>query len=265
MTNRADYRDWLRREMGIVPPRDQWLLFQEMGQTPDWPMPPAGAQPTDNLQILNSTLNQCIQSACNRVTIEARVPDALHFSDIEVPAQTVTGPFTFQLSTLPGFPERSAVRLRRSYWRPSGGQFSPVYPANLSQLDMQQVDFLNNGPGSPTQIAIEGDLIYLLPGPEQAGTLRLTVGSGALAPQTDMEGFDGPPSSYDEQLLYVALVEVANIPTIDAEMRARAQAFTPLAERGIFNLTAWFDNLSLDNFIGNADFRSSVTRFPRRM
>jgi len=264
MQTRAEYRDWLRRELGIVPPRDQWLMWQDLGQTPDGPMPPAGAQPTDNLQILNSTLNQCIQSACNRVTIECRVPDALRWTDIPVPGQTATGPYTFRLSTLPGFAERSAVRLRRSYWQPPNGQFQPVTPTDLSQLDTQGVDYLNNGPGAPTQIAIEGDLVYLLPGPDQDGTLRLTVGSGALAPQTDLEGFDGVPSSYDEQVLYIALTEVAMIPTVDAEMRARAQSFAPLAERGLLNLTNWFDNASNDEYIANASFRTSVIRYPRR-
>lgn len=266
MQSRAEYRDWLRRQLGIVPPRDEWLLLQEMGQTPDYPMPPAGAQPTDNLQVLNSTLNQVITNAANRVTVEARFPDAITFTDIPISAQTATGPLTLRLSGLPGFADRAVVRIRRSYWQDSGStqsNWQQVTPVLLSQLDVQNDDYMNQGPGQPFRVALEGDLLYIIPGPQSDGTFRLTVGTGALAPMNDLEGFDGLPSSYDEQILYQALSEMAIIPTVDPEMRERAAAFLPLAERGLINITSWVCNGGLDEWLGTASWSTSVIRYPR--
>lgn len=265
MANRADYREWLRTRLGITTPRQQWQLQDDLGLVPAPPQPDPGVQPSWDLTVTNSMLNQCIESAAKTAIRECRVANAINFTDLPVSAMasTDTGPYTFLLSSIPVFGGGDPVRLRRSYWF-DGTTYQQVMPANLSQLDVQNVDYLNNGPGTPTQIAIEGNLVYLMPGPQTDGILRLTVGSGALAPLTDTEGYDGVADSYADALNYIALVELAAMLTSNKEMAQRAAAFAPMAAKSIQDLTAWFDNLSLDEFIPSSTFQTSVIRYSRR-
>lgn len=267
MSTRADYREWLRLRLGVKTPLEAWTQAVDL----DWdhtPLPPqAGAQPDNQIEPSNYKLNSAIVSAANRVTRECRFSDALNFTDINVPSQTAVGPYTLRLDTLPGFPENGVVRVRRSYWYTgtvADGNPTPVYPALLGQLDAQIDNYLTNGPATPYQIAIEGMLLYLLPGPESAGILRLTVGSGALAPLTDSEGYDGIPEAYTDCVNYIALLELASIMPNDTEMTRRAKDFQDDAAQSMLSLMAWTDNEALDEFQPGSNYRSNITRYSRR-
>lgn len=227
--------------------------------------PPYGAQPSWALVPSDYTLNSVIRSACATVIRKCRVQNALHFTEVDIASQTATGPFILRLDALPGFADGQVVRLRRSYWtQDSGVTFTRVMPVLLSQQDIEMSNWMNNGPGTPTQIAVEGMQIYVLPGPDTAGTLRMTVGSGCLAPLMDDEGYDGIPEAYDDAINYVALMELAAVLAGDAEMQKRLSVFAPFAAEGLKELEAWFDNAALEDFEPSANWETSVTRFSRR-
>jgi hypothetical protein len=92
----------------------------------------------------------------------------------------------------------------------------------------------------------------------------MTIGSGVLAPLVDNAGYDGLPAAYDNEINYVALVELASILTSNQEMVQRAQAFAPRAGKAIIQLTGWFDSGSNPEFIGGATTQTSVVRYTRR-
>ncbi len=260
------YRDFLRLRLGIKTPRERWTEAVSFGWDHEDLPPPYGAQPTWAMEPSNYLLDSAIATACGTVIRECRVQNALRFTDVNIPAQTAFGPFILRLDALPGFSPGGVVTLRRSMWTTdvTAGTWYPVYPVNLSQQDTYQSNYMNDGPGTPFQIAIEGNLVYVLPGPDTDGTLRLTVGSGVLAPLTDEEGYDGIPEAYDDAINYIALVELAAMMPGDNEMARRAQSFAPFAVQGISQLTGFFDNMALDEFAGVATWTTSVTRTSKR-
>lgn len=266
MSNRASYREDYRTKLGILTPRQEWLLNQSLGMTPEelGPIPPYGAQPSWDLTVTNAMIDSYIVWTCAWAVRECRVPNAFQFTDIDIPAFTPTGPMTLQFSSLEGIQGGSPVRIRRSYWF-DGQSYSQVQPVLLSQLDVQMWDYLNEGPGIPTQIALEGDLLYLIPGPQMAGTLRLTIGSGALAPLNDTDGYDGIPTAYDDALNIIGAWGLASSMSANTEMQRRAQMLAPLVAESRQQLMAWWDNTSLDEFLAGANYRTpGVIRYTRR-
>jgi hypothetical protein len=267
----ADYREWLRIRIGVKTPREEALQNRSLW-TADGPiapdplvpdaLPPVGANPISQMDPSNYKLDSAIRSAAYKVTRQCRVKNAWTWTDINVPMQTATGPAVIHLDTLSGFPSNAVVSVQRAYWF-DGQTYTPIRPALLQQLDLQINNYLNNGPGTPYQYAIEGNLLYLLPGPQADGVLRLTIGSGVLAPLTDLEGY-GIPTAYDDAVNYNALLELAEIMPNDTEMTRRAQGFTDNAAQGLLDLMAYFDNVMLDEFQGSANFRTQVIRVNRR-
>ena len=269
---RAGYREWMRIRLGIMTPRGRWLLDQDLeaesGESPDPnapPPPPLGAQPSWDLTVTNQSLNSCIESACDTILVECMVKNAAVWTDLPVSASASTslGPLLLNMQEFPGFTDRGVINLRRSWWF-DGQSYSLITPFQVGQWDTQRNDYLNVAPGTPTWIATEGDLVYLLPAPASAGTLRMTIGSGVLAPLVDNAGYDGLPAAYDNEINYVALVELASILTSNQEMVQRAQAFAPRAGKAITQLTNFFDNANNPEFIGGATFSTPVIRFSRR-
>lgn len=240
---RAAYREWIRLRLLVPTPRQRWLEYHE----PDEPCPALGAQPDDSPFPSNSLLDSVITSACNTVTRRCRMLDAIHYTEIAIPSQTAGGPYMLRLDALPGFSDGQAVNIRRAYWITTGDtDYQRLEPIFLGQQDTDQSNWMNDGPATPQQIAVEGMSIYLLPGSDTGGTLRLTVGAGLLAPMSDDEGYDGIPEAYDDAVNYLALVELSMIPSGDKEMQARAAAFSPFAQAGLAEIDAWSDNLALD-------------------
>ena len=272
MSSLASYREFVRTRLAIQTPRQRWLLDRDLeaasgeAPSPDTPpAPPLGAQPSDNLMVTNSMIDSAIQSACNTVLREARVANAASWTDIPLEAapSTFLGPLLLNLQDIPGFTDRGIITLRRSWWF-DGTSYSPIIPAQIAQMDTQGVDYLNVAPGTPTQLATEGDLVYLMPANASAGTLRMTIGSGVLAPLTENTAFEGIPAAYDDAILYISIVELSAMLTSNQEMVQRAQAFMPMAKEGILSLTAWFDSGSNDEFIPGASMHTNVIRYSRR-
>lgn len=261
---KAGYREWIRIRCGIKTPRERWFEAGAHGWDRDPVCPPYGAQPLDQLEPSNYVIDSAITSACNTVVRKCRVQDALHFTDVPVPAQTGNGPATIRFDALPGFPDGGAVRIRRSYWTEDDVTYNRVIPVFLAQQDIDGGNWMNDGPGTPYRMAVEGSLIYLLPGPANDGTLRMTVGSGCLAPVLDDEGYDGIPAAYDDAINYVALTELAAMMPGDSEMQKRLSVFAPFAAEGLLELETFYDNAALEGTDPHANWSTSVSRQSRR-
>lgn len=258
---RADYREWLRLRLQVRTPLQEWLLARDLGQFHEPLPPPPGAQPSIQQDPTNYVLDNAIARAQDTVNRECYVMDAHSFTDIQVPAMdpTAVGPQTINFLQLPGFTDREPVRIRRAYWF-DGLNYNRLLPVNLMQMDQELSMYMSQGPAIPYQYATEGQLLYLIPGTQQAGVLRTSIGGGFMAPLTDQEGFEGIPESYDDCVLYVALLEVAQLMASDNEMAMRAKNFEDEKVRSLIALTNWFDNLSNEEFLPGAYTRPQIPR-----
>lgn len=262
---RAYYREFIRLRCLIKTPREAWMEAVAMGWEHEDECPPYGAQPSWQVVPSNYLLNSVIDSACQTVLRKCRVMNALRFTDLTIPATTNLGPQIFRLDGIPGN-DGGVIRIRRAYWNDgadANSTWNPLLPVYLAQQDVQLGNYMNDGPGTPYQIAIEGELVYLIPGTGNGGTLRLTIGNGVLAPETDEEGYDGIPEAYDDAINYVALSELAAVLAGDAEMQKRLAVFAPFAADGLREIDAWFDNAALDTLQPSANFSTSISRYVR--
>src|SRR5262249_30274810 len=162
---------------------------------PDSVEPAAGVAPPWQPEPSNYKLNSAIITAADRVTRECPVPGDTSLTTLNIDAQTASGPYVFNISGMPGFAERDVSMFMRTYWF-DGQTYQEIRPCNLRSLDLNMDNYLNDGPGTPFRVAVEGQFAYLMPAPASAGSFVANVG-GLLAPYSDDEGFFGIPSQWD--------------------------------------------------------------------
>lgn len=224
--------------------------------------PPAGTAPPWQPEPSNFKLNLATTLAADYVTRVCPVPGDSASTTLNIAGTSNTGPYVFNISGMSGFGPREVATFMRIYWF-DGQTYQPIRPVNLRQLDINFDNYLNDGPGTPFRIAIEGQFAYLMPAPANDGTLFANVG-GILAPYTDDEGFAGIPSQWDDAILYIALLQLAQIMPNDTEMTRRANTFQDEAKKSEDQLYEWFDNRALLEFQGSANYQTSVPRYSRR-
>jgi len=258
---RADYREWVRMRLQVKSPLAQWLLARDLGWEHSEIPPPPGAQPETQQDPTNYVINNAIARAQDTIVRECYIIDAHNYTDIPVPAMapTAVGPQVLNFLDFPGFMDREPTKIRRAYWF-DGLTYNRLLPVNMMQMDQVLSQYMNNGPGVPYQFGTEGGNMFLLPGTESAGTLRLSVGGGFSAPLTDDEGYEGIPESYDDCVNYIALLEIAQLMASDTEMQARAKNFEDEKVRSMIALQNWFDNASNEEFLPGAYVVPSIPR-----
>lgn len=223
-----DYYEWLRIRLGVLTPLTQGIEGARAGDEPEW-------QPDPN----NYKLRNTIRTACRIANQHIHLAGTGNFRDLPVDAQTADAPLSVYLGGITGWSDRKLNSVRRAWWW-DGTTAQRLDPVVVGNLDARQDAYISESPAVPRRFWIEGYNLFLSPPPASAGWLRYMASAGILMPDAEEEGFDGIPSDYDPCLLYVALVELGKMMPADAEMTARAQAFTSDAAAGLERLGAWF-------------------------
>lgn len=221
-------RDWLRRQLGLIPSIDLRLADARVGDgIPSQPYPS------------NELLNQAIENACHRINRETGLADLGGNISVDIPAQTQSGPYILSLNELTNrLPEQSITEVRRAWWK-SGDNLRGLQPKNPQELMREMPHFQQYGPSHPLYYGVEGYRLYLFPAPVSMGVLVIACGSALFAPQTDMDNFDFIPLDLYPAVLYNALVDLGKIMVDDIEMRDRASAFAKDAEEGLDAILRW--------------------------
>jgi len=217
-------------------------------------------QPTPN----NYILRQTIQTACDLISQRINPVDAGKVLSLDLQAETANGPKVIDLSAFDGIRERDMISVRRAWWNLGGTDFQLI-PTTLSEQDMRRSQYQNWAPGFPMKFATESYRMFLIPAPGAAGTLKVMLGCGIMAPQTDDETITGIPAAFDVSVLYNALVIYCASAANDVEMQARAKVFAPLATEGIEMISAWYNGQINEESQGLLMFDArSIRRWARR-
>lgn len=249
--NRAEHRDWIRQNLGIVTPIQRWEELQNVSGLSQQEatdlmggVPVPGQQPTWSPWPNNDQINRSITNACRTVNRQVNLSGTTE-RNISIEAQTADGPLEINLGTLGGYDERSILDVRRIWWF-DGSTHYYLKQREVGDMDRRGGTYLDDAPGYPIQCWVDGYVLSIDPAPSSAGTITLVVGDGLLAPKTDVEQFDPIPDSYDPCILWQAVLELAATLPNDAEMRERAKMYAPVAAQGILDLQTWFNCRNLE-------------------
>lgn len=229
--NRAQMRDWLRRNLGIQPPIDTQLEGAKAGDAPSWQPDPS-----------NASLDQAIRDACAFVNRELRLTDAGSVTSISVTAQTADGPYWLEMNhQITGLRPGSVVGVKAAWWN-NGTDRRQLTPITLEELERDGVRYLDEPVGDPRWYVVSGYRLGVYPAPSAAGTLEGRFTTGLLAPESDAQSFQQIPEEYEQCPLYLALVLIAKVVPDDMEMLTRAKAFEPEASQGLLQLGRWYNS-----------------------
>lgn len=241
LLTRAEFRDEVRRCLGIVPPIDDPASGAQ-----------AGEQPTNAPKPTNQEINQALQNAvsdCNRGA-------EFHQDrfDIPVPAQVsgTLGPFQINLATLDPntfgvlvSPIARIVSVQRVLWH-SGTQanptsqpvlLAPVYRDNLDRGG--NTDYFNVPASLPQQWYVDGYSLLITPAQNVVGVYQLTCATGIRGLMCDQDVLDQVPIDYQNIFLYGAVFHVCIAETQDVEWKDRAAVYGARFERGIIQFKGW--------------------------
>lgn len=219
----------MRYRIGLRTPLEAGIPGAQSGDCPDWDPEPS-----------NMKLDSFIDSACDIINQQVGVSGDSQIRSLAISAQTADGPYCVDLGSLSGYPDRSVMGVRRAWWDDGGGP-SPLQARFLADLTRENDQWANDEASTPTMFAVEGYTLYLMASPSAAGTLKFMCSTGLVAPQSDNDTFQGIPETFDSALLYIAIVQYGKAEAGDAEMAARAKAFTSDAAAGMSKLEAWFN------------------------
>ncbi len=231
MQNLLDYRDWMRTRLGIPTTLSLGLPGAKAGEES-----PIVSEPN------NWTLDNFITNACSIANQHFGITGSSSIQSFPLDAADASqqGPLSINLGSLPGIRRRGIVSIRRAWWNDGIDPPTRLDPVILSMLDNRRDPYMADTPSTPRRFAIEGYTLFLDPANYSAGAFQYMATTGTLAPQNEVDCFEGIPEIYDPCLLYIALVEYGKSLPRDAEMAARAGAFTSDAAAGLERLGAWF-------------------------
>lgn len=238
LLTRAQFRDTIRRKLGIVPPIDISMSN------------PAGAHPTNSPYPTNMQINDALTDAIRDINREC----GFHVQTINVPVDGVSaaiyGPYGMALKDMqpntgtpsdyspPGF----LNEIRRVLWTPDGGQ-TPViveagYRDNLDRAG--SFDYWQMLPqSSPLRWYVEGYVVYIMPAQSQSGVYQFTLGTGIADFDCDDGTIPQIPIDFQNIFEYWAVVRLSKTQTMDVEAQTRAEMFAPDAARGLERFKEW--------------------------
>ncbi len=242
LLTRAEFRDQIRRYIGIVPPVDVPLV----GALP-------GEQPTNYPTPTNMQINQCLVDAIANINRECQY----HVNTFRVPVAAADnasyGPF--QLSMEDFVPNTSATALvnprglindiQRLLWTPSGGVPVIIQPITRDQLDRNFVSqYYATPPSQPNLYYVEGYSVFITPAQSEAGTYTFTCGTGLVGLSSDGDTLDQCPDQFQDIFVYEAIRLLAMTQTLDLEAQERYVMYGQMADRGKKSWKEWRHNLS---------------------
>lgn len=230
---RAEFRDRIRRDLGIVPPIDVSGSMAIPGQ-----------QPTNYPSPTNQQINQALQDFISRANIES----GFHVTGFNVPVVAISGnvrgPFGLYLGDVTPNSSGSTTLLnpkglfndvKRVTWTPSGGGVPRLLqPAWRDSIDRgQNNDYYAQPPAEPQIWWIEGYVLNVSPAQSSDGVYNLICGSGIIGLQCDDDVLDQVPIDYQHIFVQGAIWYLSITQTMDVEAQSRVQAFQPLALQGV--------------------------------
>lgn len=234
---RAEFRDSIRRKMGIVPPIDVSMSN------------PAGAQPTNFPDPTNQQINDALTDAISDINREC----GFHVTGFLVPvaaqAGTIVGPFGIYLgdlqpntSTTPILsPNARVLDVLRVLWVPDSSVIpvliQPVYRDSIDRSGVSQ--YYSAYPSQPQQWYVEGYVLYITPAQSETGKYYLTCGTGIADFGCDDGVIDQIPYDYQNIFEYAAIVNIAIGKPMDVEAQSLVQMYAPKASAGINRFKEW--------------------------
>lgn len=225
MMTRLDMYDWLRRQLGIVPPIDDGTPDAQPGD-----LPPSRPTPS------NPALQQAIENAVWRVNREAQLCQIDPTVMVSISVQTGEGPYSFPLLSLP---RRGISRILAAWWHTSEGAIRRLRPLGSAEMDRLGRIWPATPASMPTRFWVEAGTVYIHPAPSAAGQLQLQVEHAVLPPQFDQDTFSWLPEELQTSVLYLALMDLAKTLVGDMEMQARIRVFEPDAMEALAALKSW--------------------------
>lgn len=241
LKTRQEFRDSIRRKLGIIPPID-------VVGTAALP----GDQPTNYPYPTNMQINDALLGAVSDINRECQ----FHVQQYTVPVPPFPagsrGPFQLDLSNLnPNTfgvlvsPVGHVNDVLRVLWVPTGGIQQLLTPSNRDYLDRAGIgDYYSDVASVPKTWYVEQYSLYLLPAPVVAGTLVLTLGTGIVGLDCEDSVIDQVPIDFQDVFEYQAIVRLAKTQTLDVEAQERASMFGADAVLGMHQLKAWREGVS---------------------
>lgn len=228
----AHARDEIRRRLGQVPPIDTSLDGAQAGDAPTWEPSPS-----------NPLLDQCIREACSLITTECGVVDNGNIISVSVNAQTDSVPYMVMLNNLTGVPSDQVVTVKGAWWADiSGSGDRPLVPQSFAARERVSWRDWSRAPGLPAWYAVDNYRVYVMPAPSTAGTLKLRVGLGLIAPDDDISQFHGLPADYVPRILDVVTFMLAIVTPADTDMAARLPALKLKRDEAIEAIKRWWNS-----------------------
>lgn len=173
---RAQFRDVVRRNLGIRPPVDDGIGF-------------AGDEPSGQASPKNAEIDATLEEAIAYLNTEA----GFRATEFSYPIAAVSATYVGPLAQYMGSntqPPNLLTDVRRATWY-NGTVTTVLTPTSQVEQDRLQTNYLQQGPSTPTQYWIQSYTVYLLPAPAAAGTLSLYGG-------TAIYGFTGDNGTIDQ-------------------------------------------------------------------
>lgn len=228
MMTRVEMFDWIRRQLGIIPPVDEEIPGAKAGDTP-----------TSRPKPTNAVLTQCIVNAVRKANRAAGFKNADPTLSVSVAGQTAAGPLRIPLEGLNTLDGRSIQRVLQGWWTSTSGQTTILHNGSEAATTRYRSAWPVEPAGEPRELWVQARHVLLFPAPSSAGTLRLLTETGMLEPLGDLDTFHGIPEYLETALLYMALVEAGKTLVGDVEMEARVEAYMPDAQAGMTALRNW--------------------------
>lgn len=235
---RAEFRDRIRRKLGIVPPID----VVGSGAAP-------GDQPSNYPSPTNMQINDALIDAIADINRECQY----HVETYNVPVSSTNGsaygPFVLDMEDFT--PNTSMSRIfdnnghindiQRVLWQPSGtGPSQLLEPVTRGQLDRnflsQYYAFL---PSNPQKWYVEAYKLYITPSQNVSGTYTITAGTGLVGLMCDDDVLDQCPEQWQNTFESQAIKRLSMMDTENVESQERYAEYGLFADKGIAQWQAW--------------------------
>ena len=218
LMTRAQYRDAIRRDMGLPVASDKG------GPVGD----PASTHPRPT----NDVLNQKLSDAVEMFNLEGGFSVAVNIP-VTVAAQTADGPYAVALWTLGAasdMQQGAVYEVRRVAWDDGSGNRLRLQPLSRDSMDRNRREWENTPPATPTGFWIEGNQLYVSPAPAAAGTLYLYAGTGVMDFDSDSDILESFPAALQTGIEYLTVALVASSMPTDPEMDVIAASYMDKAQ-----------------------------------
>lgn len=220
MKTRRQFRDDFRTDLGLP------IALDKGGASGD----PAATHPRPSNRVIDKMLDEALSEFC----VECGFQVATTVTE-SVDAQTADGPYAVSLSEIGTTSDTGGLRagdineVRRVLWD-DGSTQTVLTPKRREELERDGRNLSDEPAGVPRHWWIEGYTLNIWPSPEEAGTLRLIVGSGVVGFLSDGDVIESLPRDHQVGVRYLAVALYAESKPNDPEMLALASVFRPKAQ-----------------------------------